>query len=59
MGFDDLFNFPFGGVVHNIRRGLEIVWAMFGHFVVRGKKGSMEDIVDLSCFREVKTVCNM
>jgi hypothetical protein len=42
-----------------IRRGLEIVWAMFGHFTVRGKKGSMEDVMDLPCFRKVKPICNM
>jgi len=59
MGFDDLFDFPFRGIINDIRRGLEIVWAMFGRFMVRGKKGSMEDIMDLPCFREVETVCNM
>jgi hypothetical protein len=59
MGFDDLFDFPFGSVVDDIRRGLEIVRAMFGHFMVRGKKRSMEDIMDLPCFREVKLVCNV
>jgi len=32
---------------------------MFSHFVVRGKKGSMEDIIDLPYFREVEMVCNM
>jgi hypothetical protein len=58
-GFDDLFDFPFRSVVDNIRRGLEIVRAMFGRFAVRGKKGSMKDIMDLLCFREVETVCNM
>jgi hypothetical protein len=58
-GFDDLFDFPFRSIVDDIRRGLEIVWAMFGRFMVRGKKGSMEDIMDLPCFREVETVCNM
>jgi hypothetical protein len=59
MGFDDLFDFPFRSIVDNIGRGLEIVRAMFGRFTVRGKKGSMEDIVDLPCFREVEPVCNM
>jgi hypothetical protein len=58
-GFDDLFDFPFRSVVDDIRRGLEIVWAMFGRFTVRGKKRSMKDIMDLSCFREVETVCNV
>jgi hypothetical protein len=58
-GFDDLFNFPFRSVVDDIRRGLEIVQAMFGRFMVRGEKRSMEDIMDLPCFREVETVCNM
>jgi len=32
---------------------------MFGRFMVRGKKRSMEDIMDLPCFREVETVCDM
>jgi hypothetical protein len=32
---------------------------MFGCFTVRGKKGSMEDVMDLPCFREVETVCNV
>ena len=59
MGFDDLFDFPFGSVVNNIRGGLEIVWAMLGHFMVRGKKGSMEDVMDLPCFRKVEMVCNV
>jgi hypothetical protein len=59
MGFDDLFDFPFRCIVNDIRRGLEIVWAMFGRFMVRGKKGSMEDVMDLSCFREVEMVCNV
>jgi hypothetical protein len=59
MGFDDLFDFPFRSVVDNIRRGLEIVQAMFGCFTVRGKKRSMEDIMDLPCFGEVETVCNV
>jgi len=59
MGFDDLFDFPFRSVVDDIRGGLEIVRAMFGCFTVRGKKGSMEDIMDLPCFREVETVCNV
>jgi hypothetical protein len=58
-GFDDLFDFLFRSVVDNIRRGLEIVWAMFGHFTVRGKKGSVEDVMNLPCFREVEMVCNM
>ena len=58
-GFDDLFDFPFRSIVDNIRRGLEIVRAMFGRFAVRGKKGSMEYVMDLSRFREVETVCNM
>jgi hypothetical protein len=58
-GFDDLFDFPFRSVVDDIRGGLEIVRAMFGRFVVRGKKGSMEDIMDLLYFREVETVCNV
>ena len=58
-GFDDLFDFPFRSVVNNIRRGLEIVRAMFGCFAVRGKKGSMEDIMDLPCFREVEPICNV
>jgi hypothetical protein len=59
MGFDDLFNFPFRSIIDDIRRGLKIVRAMFGRFTVRGKKGSMEDIMDLPCFRKVKTVCNV
>jgi hypothetical protein len=58
-GFDDLFDFPFRSVVDDIRRGLEIVWAMFSRFTVRGEKGSMEDIMNLPCFREVETVCNV
>jgi hypothetical protein len=58
-GFDDLFDFPFGGIVDNIRRGLEIVRAMFGHFAVRGKKGSVEDIMNLPCFREVEPIYNV
>jgi hypothetical protein len=58
-GFDDLFDFPFRSVVDNIRRGLEIVRAMFGRFTVRGKKRSVEDIMNLPCFREVEPVCNM
>ena len=58
-GFDDLFDFPFRSIVDDIRGGLEIVRAMFGRFVVRGKKRSMEDIMNLSCFREVETVCNV
>jgi hypothetical protein len=58
-GFDDLFDFPFRSVVDNLRRGLEIVRAMFGRFAVRGKKRGMEDIMDLPCFREVETVCNV
>ena len=58
MGFDDLFDFPFRSIVNDIRRGLEIVRAMFGCFPVRGKKGGVEDIMDLPCFREVETVCN-
>jgi hypothetical protein len=59
MGFDDLFNFSFRSVVNNIRGGLEIVRAMFGCFTVRGKKGSVEDIMNLPCFGEVEMVCNM
>ena len=59
MGFDDLFDFPFRSVVDDVWRGLEIVQAMFGCFTVRGKKGSMEDIMDLSCFRKVEAVCNV
>jgi hypothetical protein len=59
MGFDDLFDFPFRSVIDDIWRGLEIVWAMFSCFMVRGKKGSMKDIVDLPCFREVELVCNV
>jgi hypothetical protein len=58
-GFDDLFDFPFRSVVDDIRGGLEIVRAMFSRFAVRGKKGSMEDIMDLPCFREVEAVCNV
>ena len=58
-GFDDLFDFPFGSIVNDIRRGLEIVQAIFGRFTVRGKKGSMEDVMDLSCFREVEPICNV
>jgi len=58
-GSDNLVNFPFRSIVNNIRGGLEIVWAMFGRFVVRGKKGSMEDIMDLPHFREVEMVCDM
>ena len=58
-GFDDLFYFPFGNVVDDIRRGLEIVRAMFGRFMVRGEKGSMEVIMNLPCFREIETVCNV
>jgi hypothetical protein len=57
--FNDLFDFPLRSVVDNIRRGLEIVWAMFGRFMVRGEEGSMEDVMDLPRFREVKTVCNV
>ena len=45
--------------INDVWRGLEIVWAMFGHFTVRGKKGSVEDIMDLPCFREVELVCNV
>jgi hypothetical protein len=56
---DDLFYFLFRSVINNVRRGLEIVWAMFGCFVVRGKKGSMEDIMDPPCFREVELVCHV
>jgi hypothetical protein len=59
IGFDDLFDFPFRSIVNNIRRGLEIVWAMFGRFAVRGKKGSVEDVMNLPCFREVEAVCNV
>jgi hypothetical protein len=58
-GFDDLFDFPFGSIINDIWRGLEIVQAMFGHFTVRGEKGSMEDVMNLPCFREVEPVCNM
>jgi hypothetical protein len=58
-GFDDLFDFPFRSIVDDIRRGLEIVWAMFGRFTVRGKKGGVEDIMDLSRFREVEPICNV
>jgi hypothetical protein len=58
-GFDDPFDFPFRSIVDDTRRGLEIVWAMSGRFTVRGKKGSMEDVMDLPCFREVETVCNV
>ena len=57
--FNDLFDFPFRSIVDDIRGGLEIVWAMFSCFMVRGKKGSMEDIVNLPCFRKVESVCNM
>jgi hypothetical protein len=57
--FNDLFDFRFGSIVNDVWRGLEIVQAMFSHFMVRGKEGSMEDIVDLPCFREVELVCNV
>jgi hypothetical protein len=59
MGFDDLFDFPFRSIVDDIRGGMEIVYAMFSRFAVRGKKGSMEDIMDLPCFRDVEAVCNV
>jgi hypothetical protein len=58
-GFDNLFDFPFKSIIDDIWRGLEIVRAMFGCFIVRGEKGSMEDIVNLPCFREVEMVCNV
>ncbi len=53
LGFDDLLDFPFGSVIDDIWRGLEEVWSMFGSLLVRGKKRSMEDIMNLPCFREV------
>jgi hypothetical protein len=59
MGFDDLFDFPFRSIIDDIRRGLEIVRAMFSRFMVRGKKRGMEDIMNLSHFREVEPICNM
>jgi len=59
MSFDELLNFPFWSIINDIWRGLEIVWAMFSCFMVRGKKGSMEDIMNLPCFREVDSVCNV
>jgi hypothetical protein len=57
--FNDLFNFLYESIVDDIRRGLEIVQAMFRCFAVRGKEGSMEDIMNFPHFRKVKSECNM
>ncbi len=51
LSLDDLFNLPFEGVFDDVGRGLEEVQAMFGGFLVGGKKGSMEHVVNLPHFR--------
>jgi len=57
--FHDPFDFPFWGVVDNVRCGLGKVRAMLGCFTVRGKKGSMEYIMNLPYLREVESVHHM
>ena len=57
--FYDSFNFPFWGIINDGRCRLGKVWAMFRCFSVRGKKGSMEYIMNLPYLREVESVHHM
>jgi hypothetical protein len=57
--FDNLLNLPFRGIFDNIWWWLGEVQTMFGCFMIRGKKQHVEDIVDLPCFRQIKTICNV
>jgi hypothetical protein len=57
--FENLLDLPLRFLINDVWGWLEKVRSMLGCFTVRGKKGSVEDVVELPGFRELQSICYM
>jgi hypothetical protein len=57
--FENFLDLPLRFFINDVWGRLEKVRSMLGCFTVRGKKGSMEDVVELPGFRELQSICYM